>query len=84
MNRSSSKLNSIACQALLEISKKNLLELFLNQLPSLFNKRIDYIQMISEHLELYLNEFKSIEDEDNEQPLTCRFSELGIPNFLIA
>ena len=41
-------LSNLACQTVVQIAQKSLQELFLGQLPSLFDDRVSYLSMVNE------------------------------------
>ena len=84
MMSNSTQLSELACQVLISISQKNMLELFLSQLPSLYNDRIEYLRMIFEQFQLYMQVLENKTDDMRDHTLLQRFLELGIPNFFIA
>lgn len=61
-NDSCYEINMLACSTLLQISQKSLFELFLIQLPNLFNDRVQFLSMINEHYYMMTQAMTDIED----------------------
>lgn len=63
------ELSALACRTIILVAQKHLKEFFIGQLPTLFSDKMRFIQMMNDHIGMYVHAMKESKDEIKQTDL---------------